>query len=57
MASVFISHSRSDKRIKEFFRDSIEKVGLIPILMESEEWTHKSAAIEIPNRIRNEECK
>jgi hypothetical protein len=57
MASVFISHSKSDKGIKKFFRVSIEKIKLKPILMEYEDWTNKNPAIEIPNRIRNEDCK
>ena len=58
MESIFISHSKSDKGIKDFFKSTIrEKAGLQPILMEEEDWTHKSAAIEIPRRIRNEDCK
>jgi hypothetical protein len=56
MASIFISHSRSDKRIINFFKETIEKVGLDPILMEEENWTHQSAGIEIPRRIRNCKC-
>jgi len=52
MASVFISHSKSDERIKEFFRGIIESnVGLKPVLMEYEDLTHKNVGTEIKSKI------
>jgi hypothetical protein len=58
MAFVFISHSKSDRRIKNFFARTVEEIaGLNPILMEYEKLTHQNAGVVIKRRIMSFDCK
>ena len=58
MAHIFISHSKSDEIIKEFFRKTIENTpGLEPILMEYKNFDHQYAGKMIKQEITRKDCK
>lgn len=56
MASVFVSHSRYDFEIVEFFGQTITNHGFEPVLIELEDLHSEFAGPLIRDRIRNEDC-
>ena len=58
MASLFISHSKSDKALIKFFKETIENTQFLrAILMEYEDLTHQNAGIVITSKIMSNDCK
>jgi hypothetical protein len=56
MAYVFVSHSRYDVEIVDFFRQTITNHGFDPILLELEDLHSEFAGPLIRDRIRDHEC-
>ena len=55
MVVVFVSHSRRDENIINFFTKVFSRIGIKSIFMELEDLSYKDAGNEIANSIR-EEC-
>jgi hypothetical protein len=54
MTSIFMSHSKHDVEIVNYFSKAFAWVGLTVRLMELEDLSNKYAGYEILNKIRNE---